>query len=217
LTALQNLKTENSADANQVDFAATARKDSRKTAKELSLAADQANEGRTIPITMFSIGYDQMLAFIWDIICNNVGTNFNKAFLARNPDIRQLVAQKLIRLRPAGDVDYLERNEKLKRYTNFYPMFADKGRIAVFFLEKILEYAFPDDFRQMKPMLQDNTMQMGMALLQIVKNLPPTAVPPELQGKLQEIIANAEQVFSQGQPQQEQQNAPEATTQTADA
>ena len=214
LTALQSLKTENAADANQVDFAATARKDSRKTAKELSLAADQANEGRTIPITMFSIGYDQLLSYIWDIVTHNVGTGFNRGFLQNNPQIRQIVAQKLILIRPAGDIDYLERNEKLKRYTNFFPMFADKGKIAIFFLTKILEYAFPDEFAQMKPMLQDSSAQMGAALLEVVKGIPMTAIPPEIQGKVQEIIASAEQVFAQGQPQEGQQNAPEATTQT---
>lgn len=214
LTALQNLKTENASDANQVDFAATARKDSRKTAKELSLAADQASEGRTVPITMFSIGYDQLLTYIWDIVQHNVASQWNRGFMAANQEIRALVAQKLIRIRPAGDIDYLERNEKLKRYTNFYPMFADKGRIAIFFLEKILEYGFPDEYPQMKPLLQDNTAQMGAALLELVKGIPPGVIPPEMQAKFQEIVANAEQVFAQNQ-QQGQQDAPEATTQTA--
>lgn len=196
LSAAQALKTENSSDAGQVDFAATARKDSRKTAKELTLASEQSNQMQTIPLVMFSMGYGALLSFMWKVLRHNMQTGFNQQFMAHDQESRQVLLVSNVIIRPAGDIDYIERNEKLKKYTNYFQIFADKGQISVFFLKKILELAFPDEYQQMAPLLTDSSVQMGIQLLEIVKGMPTDTLPPEQVQKLQEIIAAAEQSFS---------------------
>jgi len=217
LQACQALSTENANSAGQVDFAAQARKDSRKTAKELSLAAEQADKASTVPLTMFAIGYATMLEFMWAVVTYNINSGFNKQFLADKPEVRALIAQGAIVIRPAGDIDYVERQDKLKLYTNYYQLFAGTA-VGNFFLKKILELAFPDEYQQMAPMLEDNSRQMGAALLQIITKLP---IDQMVQGglmtaetaqQLQTIIAEAQKTFvPPDQNSQPEQNVPTAT------
>ena len=213
LSAAQALKTENSSEAGQVDFAATARKDSRKTAKELTLASEQSSQMQTIPLVMFSMGYGTLLSFMWKVLRHNIQSGFNQTFLAHDQETRQILVNSNVIIRPAGDIDYIERNEKLKKYTNYFQIFADKGQISVFFLQKILELAFPDEYQQMAPLLVDSSVQMGVQLLEIVKGMPTENLPPDQVQKLQEIIAAAEQSFGPHK-NATSQTQPEASTQS---
>jgi len=195
LMALQALRTENSSGAGQTDFAASNRKDSRKTATELNAAKEQAVQSQTVPLTNFAIGYAELLKFRWDIVRFNVASGFNTKFLASRPDIRAVLDQ--VEILPAGDVDYVARSEKLSKYTNFYQLFAQTP-VGIYFLRKILELAFPDEYQQMAPMLQDNSRAVGQLMLELLKALPPEilqALPPDIQGKFQQTIQTAEQLY----------------------
>lgn len=195
LMALQALRTENASGAGQTDFAASNRKDSRKTATELNAAKEQAVQSQTIPLTNFGIGYAALLNFRWSILQFNVESGFNTKFLAARPEARALVGQ--ISILPAGDVDYVARDEKLTKYTNFYQLFAQTPA-GIYFLKKILELAFPDEYKQIEPLLQDNSRAVGQLMLELLKALPPQitqALPPEIQGQLQQAIQTADQLY----------------------
>ncbi len=198
LQSANALKTENASQAGQVDFAAQARKDSRKTAKELSLAEEQTTANNTVPLTMFSSGYKGLIQFMWKVLQNNITTGFNKDFLKTRPDVLQQIPGANIQMSPAGDVDFVERQEKLKLYTQYFELFKGTA-VGEFFLKKILELAFPLDYPQIVPLLADNKNDMGMALVHLLQNLPPGAVQPADQAKMQQIIAQATQTF--GTPQ----------------
>ena len=195
LMALQALRTENSSGAGQTDFAAANRQDSRKTATELNAAKEQAVQHQTVPLTNFAIGYAELLKFRWSIVVHNVKSGFNTKFLADRPEVRAVLDK--VEILPAGDVDYVARSEKLTKYTNFYQLFANTP-VGIYFLRKILELAFPDEYQQMAPMLQDNSRAVGQLMLELLKALPPEilgALPPDVQGKLQQTIQTAEQLY----------------------
>jgi len=195
LMALQALRTENSSGAGQTDFAAANRQDSRKTATELNAAKEQAVQHQTVPLTNFAIGYAELLKFRWSIVQHNVASGFNTKFMADRPEALALLGQ--VEILPAGDVDYVARSEKLSKYTNFYQLFAQTP-VGIYFLRKILELAFPDEYQQMAPLLQDNSRAVGQLMLELLKALPPetlNTLPPELQGQLQQAIQTADQLY----------------------
>lgn len=195
LMALQALRTENASGAGQTDFAASNRKDSRKTATELNAAKEQAVQSQTIPLTNFGIGYSALLNFRWSILQFNVESGFNTKFLATRPDARAFLGK--VSILPAGDVDYVARDEKLTKYTNFYQLFAQTPA-GIYFLKKILELAFPDEYKQIEPLLQDNSRAVGQLMLELLKALPPQiiqALPPQIQGQLQQAIQTADQLY----------------------
>lgn len=195
LMALQALRTENSSGAGQTDFAAANRQDSRKTATELNAAKEQAVQHQTVPLTNFAIGYSELLKFRWSIVQHNVRSGFNTKFMANHPEVRAVLDQ--VEILPAGDVDYVARSEKLSKFTNFYQLFAQTP-VGIYFLKKILELAFPDEYQQMAPLLQDNSRAVGQLMLELLKGLPPqtlNTLPPELQGQLQQAIQTAEQLY----------------------
>lgn len=194
LATMQALRTENASQAGQVDYAAMERKGSRKTATELDLAQEQTDKSRSIPLTMFSLGYGDMLRFMWSVLVANMRSGFNTTFLADQPDVREMVIQATITVAPAGDIDYIERNDKLKLLMQLYPTYAQTGAGPVF-LQKILELAFPNDYAQLAPLLQDNTRALGAQLTNVLQHLPPDAVPPGDQPALQQLIAAGAQSF----------------------
>ena len=225
LTVLQSLRTENSSAAGQVDFAAQARKDSRKTATELDLASEQATDMSSGPLTSFAVGYTKMLQYMWDVLQNNMMYGVNKTFLADADDqqLREMLSQPMVgpdglplavpqtrfTIVAAGDIDYIERQKKLQRYVQYFPLFEKTG-VAQHFLMRILELAFPDDYQQLAPLMQDQSKNMGTALLHILESLPPEAVPPDKAADFQQIIAQAQQVFGAGPNQGQNVPGPNA-------
>lgn len=207
------LKTENASAAGQIDFAAQARKDSRKTAKELTLAQEQTSANNSVSLTMFAAGYKSLTQFMWRVLQHNMATGFNTTFMAAAPAMRDALKTAKITLAPAGDIDYIEREEKLKLYTQYYQMFAGTA-VGEFFQKQILELAFPLDFPKMVGLLTDNSKQMGAALLQLVQAVPTATLPPDAQAKFHDIIAEAQKTFGQPQtPNAPNQNAPAAGSQ----
>ena len=212
LATAQALRVENSSAAGQVDFAAQARKDSRKTAKELTLAQTQTDQNQAVSLTMFASGYRAALQFQWLVLQFNMASGYNTTFLVTDPASQAVLKTAKVYITPAGDVDFVERETKMKLYTQYYALIEGTA-LAPFFLNKILELAFPKEYQQMAPLITDNSKQMGAALLQIVENLPPTAIPPDQAGKLQEIIAEAQKTFgTPGQPTAQNAPNPQQTT-----
>lgn len=206
LSSLNALATTNSAAAGQVEFAVTNRKDSRKTAKELDLAQEQSNTSRSVPLTMMTAGYKAMLTYQFTILIANVTSGNNTQFLAENPDVRQELSNRSWVVHPAGDVDYVERLKQLDMYVKLYPM-VQSTAAGPEFLRKIVELAFPKDYKSLEPYLKDNTKGMLQALLALVQQMPTDALPPEAAAKLQEIVATGQQMLNQNAPTTQQTDA----------
>ena len=195
LVALQALRTENASGAGQVDFAAQNRQDSRKTATELQAASEQAQRHQTVPLTMFALGYSDLLAYRFGVVQTNVASGANLKFLESRPEIRQILDK--VEVRPAGDIDFVQRNEKLTKLTSYFPLYQNTA-VGPVFLQKILELAFPDDYAQMGPLLQDQSRAVGQMMLQVLQALPPNTLPPEDFAKVQNIVQQAQQVYGTG-------------------
>ena len=191
LATLQYLKSDNAAAAGHTDFAVQNRQDSRKTAAEIKSATATATEHQTVPLTFFALCYAELLRFRWDIVRANVAAGVNTTFLAQNP-----VREKLdtVYLKPAGDIDFIARQEKLQKFVQFFSLYAQTP-LAQFFQQKILELAFPDEYPQMAPLLTDPTRQLGEAMLQVLENLPPGTIPPAQAQQIAQLTQTARQVY----------------------
>ena len=203
LSALNALSTTNASSAGQVDYAVANRKDSRKTAKELDLAQEQTATNRSVPLTMMTAGYKALLTYQFTILIGNVASGVNTMFLAEAPDARAALLERQWVVHPAGDVDYVERLKQLDMYVKLYPMVQQTGA-GPEFLRKIVELAFPKDFKALEPFLKDNTKAMLQALLTLVQQMPTDALPPEAAAKLQEIVATGQQMLTQNAPTTQQ-------------
>lgn len=192
LSGLQALKTENASSAGQVDFAAINKKDARKTAKELSMAQDQSAAAKSVPLSMFAVGYKPMLTYMWKILVANIKAGVNTTFLAENPEAKQAMLTTRWEIHPSGDVDYVERQEQLQLYLQLYPLVQGTA-VGQEFLRKLLELAFPKDYKKLEPLLQDNSKQMLGVMIQLLQNIPTDNLPPETQQQLQQILATAQE------------------------
>ncbi len=201
LQTASQLRTENAANAGQTDFAAINRKDARKTATELDMAQEQAAANKSMPLTVFAVGYRSMLQYVWDLLVNNVVAGINKTFLEDKPEVRAMLAEFPYLVFPAGDIDYLERQQQLQSYMQLYPQFANTP-LGPYFLKKICELAFPNDYKEMLPLLQDNTKAIGAALFQALSNIPRSALEiatggdPKALNDLQQLMQLASQTFN---------------------
>jgi hypothetical protein len=193
LSALNALSTTNAAAAGQTDFAVMNRKDSRKTAKEMDLASDQSTASKSVPLTMFTSGYRALLNYQFKLLRGNCAGGTNTQFLAAIPEARQILITTEWVIQPAGDTDYVERLKQLEMYVKLYPLVQNTAA-GPEFLRKIVEMAFPKDYKALEPYLKDNTRGMMQALLQIIQQVPTESLPPEVAAKLQEIVATASQM-----------------------
>lgn len=199
LSALNSLATTNASAAGQVDYAVANRKDSRKTAKEMDLAQEQTATNRSVPLTMMTAGYKAMLTYQFTILLANIGSGVNTQFLAENEPARQELISRSWVIHPAGDVDYVERLKQLDMYVKLYPM-VQQTAAGPEFLRKIVELAFPKDYKALEPYLKDNTKAMLQALLALVQQMPTDSLPPDAAAKLQEIVATGQQMLTQNAP-----------------
>ena len=104
---------------------------------------------------MFASFLQRVYQRVWDVI--KTLANDNKiAFLQIASGVDQLTGQEIksndlatinrrYQIRPAGDVDVIERQEKLQQRMQFWPVVQAVPGLAGEFLTDIIKTAFPDD------------------------------------------------------------------------
>lgn len=155
LRGIQALDTQNSSETNQIAYAVNNREDSRKTATEIQASQQQTSQVTTVTVTMFASFLQRVYQRVWDVI--KTLANDNKiAFLQIASGVDQLTGQEIksndlatinrrYQIRPAGDVDVIERQEKLQQRMQFWPVVQAIPGLAGEFLTDIIKTAFPDD------------------------------------------------------------------------
>lgn len=138
LKAAQQLDTQNATETNQVAWAVNNRQDSRKTATEIDAAQQQTANINSVTVTLFSQFVANVYTRGWLILQSRVQQGLAKLFVA--PEI---VGHTYV-LKAAGDVDVIERAEKLQRQMQMWPVVQSTGA-AMVFLSDILQTAFPED------------------------------------------------------------------------
>lgn len=181
LRAAQALDVHNSQEVGQLTFAVQNKKGSRTTAKEISSAEEQNSLMNSVQLTLFSTHIRQVHSFIWPIVQSRairgeiqflntienvvIDPVSGQEIISRSNDVEAIA--KVYDIRAAGDVDVIQRAEKLEKMREFLPSIqAIGGQLFAMFFTDMLKIAFPDDGEK-----YGNLLAMGMEDKQLIQQL----------------------------------------------
>ena len=203
LGGLQYLGSVNSASAGQVDFAASNRKDSRKSATELVQAQEEADTLKSTPITNYSDHIRCVFSFAWRIVQSQALQN--KIPFIADPasgiNNMELIARDY-EVKPAGDIDVVERKEKIVQMMQDWPVISTTA-LAPKFLSDLMKLKYPDVGDQYSAILEaGDPMKATIAALAttLAGALQPeeySALAPQQQMQLQQLQQQVAQLTGQ--------------------
>jgi len=230
LRALQYFDVSNSQESNQINFAVMNRDDSRKTATELDQANEQQNLLNSVNLTLFSTFLRQILSFSWMIVQSQALQEKIVLLqieipvpminpLTGQPVIDPATGQPMIQgsqkqnntevlkqvfdVRAAGDVDVIQRDQKVQQMMADWPVISQTP-LAMTFLQDLMILKYPDKGEGYAKMLegagQMEQMQGLIASLYTIldgsmKQNPQefNSLPPEQQQQLAQVMQQAQQ------------------------
>jgi len=152
-SAINMLVSANQNETSQVNFAATNRKDSRKTAAEVNLAKQEEQILSTVQVVLFSIALTQMYRLMIDIIKSRVATGLIQV----SPALQAMYARRFA-VKPSGDVDVIQKNQLIQAMMQAWGVVQNTA-CAVLFLSDLLELMFPDRAARYVQLLQQQQQQ----------------------------------------------------------
>ena len=212
------LNTQNQQETGQVAWAVTNRQDSRKTAEEIRAAQSQTSLLDSVQLTLFSTYIRQVYSFCWKIVQSLALQNLIVFFPRPDPVTGMLKNDEEILsqdydIRAAGDIDVVQRAEKLNRMLQLWPIVANTP-LAPSYLVNLLKVAFPEDannYEQLLTQLTAKDQLMGQ-LLQVIMTMMPEILQqiedPQAKQNFQMLIQQLGQMMSQGQQGQQGQVGP---------
>lgn len=215
--ALQALDTQNASETNQVAWAVNNRKDSRKTATEISAAQDQSALLNGVQVTLYSVFLRRVYTRCWRIVQSRAQQGLIK-FLEGNERKAEILSQEY-QVFAAGDVDVIQRQEKLQRKMQFWPV-VQGTPIRDDFFASIITDAFPDEapawLAKMQMVQQQNSLIAALATaLTGVAQLAQDEIAPQQQQQILQLLSAAQASVgtpqeAQGSGAQTQPSAPQA-------
>jgi hypothetical protein len=183
LKALQHFDLKNSQETNQPTFAAMNREDSRKTAREMSLASEQQTMLNSVQLTLFSTFVRSVYSLCW-LIAQSQALQGNIKFLLVKQEIpavnpmtggplegvppqvswvndEETIAE-IYDIRAAGDVDVIQRAEKIQQMKQDWPVISNTV-LAPLFLAEMLRLQYPDSGEKWAKILEQQTPQLEQA------------------------------------------------------
>ena len=213
IRALQYFDSANSEETNQVNFASLNREDSRKTAKEIGAAQQQQTLLNSVQLTLYSTHIREVYSFTW-LIVQSQALQGQIAFLQiQNPQTQQwtndiATISQVYELRAAGDVDVIQRQEKIQQMKQDWPVIANTP-LALRFLADLIKLEYPDTGEQYAKILeQGNPANLAAALGTIIEGIfhqhPEVikTINPQEQEQLGQLLIQAKQLV----PPQQNQN-----------
>jgi len=138
-SAIQMIETGNQNETSNVNFAVKNREDSRKTAKEMSLAEQQSQELTTVQVVLFSISLKKLYSMEAAVIQSRVLAGLIKV----NPLVLPQYNRRFT-VKPSGDTDVIEKQQMIQTMMSTWPVI--QGTAAgPLFLTDLLEKLFPDN------------------------------------------------------------------------
>jgi len=205
IAAIQSLMSQNAQEQSQINYAAMNRKDSRKTATEIQAASGEAQQLSSTQVSLFSIALKDVYEWCWRIYQSRV-----IAGVLRPAASLDLFLNHEFNIKPAGDVDVIERQEKSQKMMMAWQV-VSQTPLAPVFLQNMMRLMFPDEGESYAKMLQvgGEKDQLLQQLMQIINSL----VVDQQTGQLTEEAKPFEQQLKMLQAQvadilgQSQQNA----------
>lgn len=172
LKAAQAIDVQNSQETGQVNFAAQNREDSRKTATEIAAASKQGDLLNSVQVTLYSTHIRRTYTRVWRVV-KSLALQEKVIFLPiQMPSLNPMTGQmemktsnnlpeisKQYELRAAGDVDVIQRDEKLQRLQQIWPI-AQSTPLAMLIFIDLLKIMFPDDASRYEQFLNNALAQM---------------------------------------------------------
>lgn len=205
LPAMNYLKSANAEEAGQIDFATQNRKDSGKTATEINEASRQQDLLKSVDVTMYSTFIRKTYGYAWLIVQSQALLGKVPLLLVQTGPGQWTNNIQLIGLlydiRAAGDVDVLERQEKIQSMMMDWPVIQNTP-LRDEFLMDLMKLKYPDDGdRYSKTLAMGDVKRnliaaMGQMLQAMVSPEDVKMLPPETQQKLQQIQQQAQTVLA---------------------
>jgi hypothetical protein len=152
-SAIQMIIAGNQNETSNVNFAVQNRQDSRKTAKEMSLAEEQAQELSTVQVVLFSLALKKLYSSMVAVIQSRVMSGL----ITIDPPVLPLYARRLI-IKPSGDTDVIERDAMIQKMQQSWPVVKDTPA-AMPFLFIMLEKMFPENAAKFIAAIQQGMQQ----------------------------------------------------------
>ena len=190
LAVIQALDVRKANESGNMNFAAMARKDANKTATEMNLGAEAANEEAGVKLETFSSSFLSTYA-----LCYLIARHQAIMLLCPRPaDPTQLFGN--ITLQPAGDIEIVKRNEDKQNAQEFFRIIQGTPaaeKLLIFLLTKF----FPDQADEWINALQAADKDSLIATMtQILETIPRDELSPEQSKQLDDIIGVARTMVS---------------------
>jgi hypothetical protein len=219
INALQYLDVSNSNETNQTNFAVMNREDSRKTATEIGAAQQEQTKLTSVQLTLFSTYIREVYSFAWLIVQSQALIGAIKFLLVpgqQDPMTGQTALTNDVatigqtwELRSAGDVDVIQRQEKIAQMKQDWPVVAATP-LALRFLTDLMKLEYPEVGDQYAAILNTGNpamlLQAMAAIVQGIFQAHPellAELPPEQQQQLMQIMQASAQTIQVNQQQQQ--------------
>jgi hypothetical protein len=240
LKAMQYFDVSNDVEVNQPNFAAMNRQDSRKTATEIDAANQQQQLLNSVQLTLFSTYIRSIYNLVWLIVQSQALQSEVKFLLIEKerPTINPITndpmivgnqtekyyendfatIKELYDLRAAGDVDVVQKQEKVNQMKQDWPVISTTI-LRDEFLAEMLRLQYPDSGEKWATKLETQGSQisglqmminsLSQILMGIATDNPEVMakMPPEDKQNLVSIVQQAQQMAGPAAQQIEQQPA----------
>lgn len=212
MQALEITTQYNRLDISRPDYAVKNRKDSRKTATEISASVQDASMQASVQSTQQSVFMRRVYTKCYEIFQNRA---LQGDIPITDPVILALLKVP-VDIKAAGDVDVIQRQEKLQRQMQAWPI-VSMTPLAMPFLQDYLVNAFPEEAPKYLQYLQQDQQAKqlvgGLAeALRVAVTDESGQLKPEFLGdaaELQQLAVGVQGFLTQGQG--EQQNGQQST------
>ena len=203
--AIQTILGQNMQETSQVNYAAMNRKDSRKTATEVQAASSEAQALSASQVALFSIALKKVYTQCWNIYRSRTLEGLIQPTIPAN-----FFTDHEYAIRPAGDTDVIERQEKINKMMQAWPVIQQTGASSIF-LKRFVSMLFPEDGQAYVQAIEDDNTktQLLMQLQTIMQALitdPETGQLTEeaqpYQQQLMQLMQQVQQVLNPGGQQQ---------------
>ena len=209
---IEAITQQNAMETNQVAWAVNNRKDSRKTATEIEAAQQQQGMLTGTSALVFSIFLRDVLTMTWPIVQSAAKKGSIKFLIeVSNPAEKEAILSTQYEVKPAGDIDFIENQQRITNIQQDLPMFQGTP-IGQEMMKEYVRLRYPEKYDQWSKILsQGNDTQLIQGLGQALQ----AVVTDEATGQLKPEFAAEAQSFQQLQQAVQQRLAqqPNATQQ----
>jgi hypothetical protein len=203
--AIEQIVTQNAAETNQVAFAVNNRKDTRKTAKELDVAQEQQQQLTSADALVFSIFLRELFTQAWPIVKS--AAMFGKIDFLSQDGQKDITLNKNYEIKPAGDIDFIEKQKRLTDIQQDLPMFQGTP-LGSEMTKEYIRLRYPEKYEAWSKLLaqQDQAKQLIQGLgaaLQETVTAPDGQLKPEFAAEAQNLQTLQQNVQQFLQPPQQ--------------